>query len=131
MLGKGVGGIIWLKSPLTEAGWANAPPKRRGSAPGRQKKQVQESSWTCENQSVRVLRLLVGRGKPLYAGSLLPLGARGDFKLHPFSFPEGFKPVGLDRGEMDEHIFPILRGDEAVPLLVTEPFHGAFSHFSG
>src|SRR3989338_4682520 len=73
-------------------------------------------------------RLRAGRGQPADVRRLLPLGAGGDVELHRLTFAKGLEAIPLDRGIMDEHVLPVLRRDEPVTLLVTEPLDSTFSH---
>src|SRR3989338_6114882 len=59
---------------------------------------------------------------------MLSLGAGGDVELHRFTFAEGLETLAQDRREMDEHVLPVLRGHEAIALLVAEPLDCTFSH---
>ena len=55
--------------------------------------------------------------------ALVPLD---DVELDPLAFVQGLVAVGLDLGEVDEHVFTAVLLDEAVALLVAEPLHSAF-----
>src|SRR4051794_33194047 len=55
--------------------------------------------------------------------ALLPLGG---LELDLCAFDEGAEALAGDAGKVHEQILrPVVGGDEAIPLLVTEPLHGA------
>src|SRR3990170_4576226 len=56
------------------------------------------------------------------------LGAARDVVGHLLSLIERLEALGLDGGEVDEHLGAVLAGDEAVPLLGLEPLHGSSGH---
>src|SRR5207248_9476915 len=59
-------------------------------------------------------------------GALLALGR---LELDARALGERLEALGLDRAEVDEHVLAALvRGDEAIPLRVVEPFHGSCCH---
>ena len=82
----------------------------------------------CQNHPNKGSPLLVDRGKPADVRSLLSFGAGRDVKLYRLTFAESLETLALDCGEMDENVLPVLRGDESVPLLVTEPLNCSFCH---
>jgi hypothetical protein len=61
-------------------------------------------------------------------GGCRAFGAIDHIEAHALSFLEGFKPVSLNCGMVDKHVFaPILR-DKAKTLRIIKPFHSSFSH---
>ncbi len=59
-------------------------------------------------------------------GALLALGR---LELDTRALGERLEALGLDRAEVDEHVLAALvRGDEAIPLRIVEPFNGSGCH---
>src|SRR3954452_5559567 len=54
-----------------------------------------------------------------------PLRATGDLELDGLTLGKGLVAVHVDGREVHEDVIPALAGDEAVPLLVAEPFDRA------
>src|SRR5439155_21566798 len=72
--------------------------------------------------------VLVPKGKVLDRADvrrLQALLALHDLELDALAFSQRLVPVNRDRGEVDEHVLPLLALDEAIALLVREPLHGA------
>ncbi|MEY3035034.1 MAG: hypothetical protein RLZ86_1656, partial [Actinomycetota bacterium] len=56
------------------------------------------------------------------------LAAGSDFELDLLTFVQGLVTLGLDLGEVDEHVGSVLTGDEPVTLFCVEELHGADGH---
>src|SRR5687767_4178790 len=69
-----------------------------------------------------------GAQQPTDLGGLHPLGAVFEVVLDRLVFLQGLEAVALDDGVMDEDVLPVVRCDEAEPLLVVEPLHLARGH---
>src|SRR3972149_4193878 len=63
-------------------------------------------------------------------GRFLSFGSGGDLELHFHPFGEGAEAVSRNLAEMDENVFPFIRGDETVPFRIVEPFHRPCCHSS-
>ena len=64
-----------------------------------------------------------------YVGSSRAFLALLDGELNALTFFQGFETVGLDGGEVNEHVFAaVSRGDETEAFLGVEEFYGT-SHF--
>src|SRR5579884_2751500 len=59
---------------------------------------------------------------------LPPLGSFHDIKLHGLTFLQAAEALRLDGREMDEYIFAILPGDEAIAFSVVEPLYSSLFH---
>src|SRR5690242_17272699 len=66
----------------------------------------------------------LGRGFGHVSG-LWPLLALDDFEFDAVALGERLEARALDRAEMHEDVRPSFPRDEAVPLCVVEPLHGA------
>jgi len=53
-----------------------------------------------------------------------------DVKRDLVAFAEGFKPAGVDRRVVNEHIRSIFLLDEAESLVIVKPFNSSISHVS-
>src|SRR6059058_1251279 len=72
---------------------------------------------------MRGTRTLLHRTNVRRLRALLPLGG---LELDLCAFDEGAEALAGDAGEVHEQILrPVVGGDKAIPLLVTEPLHGA------
>src|ERR687887_2868466 len=60
-----------------------------------------------------------------YVGGLLALRALDDVELDGLALVQGAIAVAHDGGEVNEDVVSVGAGDEPVPFLVAEPFHGA------
>ena len=58
---------------------------------------------------------------------LVTLAARADVELDGLALVEGLVALGLDVGEVHEHVVAIFTGDEAEALLSVEELHSASS----
>src|SRR5690606_7298430 len=68
-------------------------------------------------------------GGRLYAGGLGPLRSLRDFVADPLAFLQGAEALGCNGRIVHEHVGAAgLGGDEAEPLGVVEPLHGAVLH---
>src|SRR5262249_46341866 len=63
----------------------------------------------------------------LDVGGLRTLVALNDFARHALAFGQRLVAVHRDRGEVDEDVVAAFALDEAIALLVREPFNGALS----
>src|SRR5690606_21935563 len=68
-------------------------------------------------------------GGGLYAGGLGPLRSLRDFVADALAFLQGAEALGCNGRIVHEHVgAAVLGGDEAEPLGVVEPLHGAVLH---
>src|SRR5690606_8703302 len=68
-------------------------------------------------------------GGGLYAGGLGPLRSLRDFVADALAFLQGAEALGSNGRIVHEHVgAAVLGGDEAEPLGVVEPLHGAVLH---
>src|SRR5438045_9548077 len=63
-----------------------------------------------------------------YVLRLQPLRTRGDVKRDVVTLGEAAEALGLDRREVDEHVWTRLLRDKAKALRVVEPLHLTLSH---
>lgn len=63
-----------------------------------------------------------------YVGRLIPLRPLSHFELNFLSFFQGLIALTGHGTVMNEYVFAVLAGDEAISLLIAEPLHFTFSH---
>ena len=69
----------------------------------------------------------VGLKRPHVLG-LQTLGTLGHLKLDALSFLQTAEAIGLDRGEVDEHVLAALPADKAITLGIVKPLHCSLFH---
>src|SRR5512147_1646741 len=75
--------------------------------------------------SLESILVLLGSGNSRfqYIGCLRAFGSLHDFKLDVFTFFQGFKPVTLQCGIVDEDVLSTVKTDESKPFPIVEPLH--------
>jgi hypothetical protein len=76
------------------------------------------ADFSAKARAIEVLKLSGGD-----VFGLKTLRALAHFKLHHLALIQGLVAFHLDRGEMNENIFPGLALDETIPLGGVEPLH--------
>ena len=65
-----------------------------------------------------------------YIRRLQPLRTLGNFELYLVAFVEGFKPIPLNSGEVNEYVVSIVFGNKSKALLLIKPFYTTFGHYN-